>query len=101
MASSTFHPASNRSGTRGTSAAPLPIDARPRQPRQDHSASTLSMPTSASLAPKCQKLVGFPSVEIKREIPTESMAALSVSPVSSDTLVSDHKVKVERAITPE
>ena len=95
------HSLAPTSGTACSNAAQLPIDPRPRQPRQDHSASTSSMPTLASLAPKCQKLVGFPSVEIKPEIPTESMAALSVSPVSSETLVGDHNVKVERAITPE
>ena len=92
------HPLVTTSGTGCLKTAQPPIDPKPRQPRQGHSA-----PTSGSPAPKRQK-VESSSVEIKREIPTETMAsssALSVSPVSSETLVSDHRTKVERGITPE
>jgi hypothetical protein len=95
------HSLATTSGTGWPNTAQAPIDPKPRQ---GHSASTSSMPTSESPAPKRQKLVGSPSVEIKREIPTETMAssfALSVSPVSSETLVGDHRIKVERGITPE
>ncbi|KAI9464485.1 hypothetical protein BJY52DRAFT_821213 [Lactarius psammicola] len=92
------------SGTGCPNTAQTPIDTIPRQPRQGHSASTPSIPTSGSPAPKRQKLEGSPSVEVKHEIPTETMASnfvFSVSPVSSETLVGDHKVKVERDISPE
>ncbi len=92
------------SGTGCPNSAQSPIDTIPRQPSQGHSASTLSMPMSGSPAPKRQKLEASLSVEVKREIPTETMAsnfAFSVSPVSSETLVSDHRVKVERDISPE
>ena len=94
------------SGSGWPHTAQSPVDTRPRQPRQNHhSASTPELPTTGSPALKRQKLVmGSPSVETKLEIPTETMAssiASSVSPVSSETLVSDHKVKVERGVSPE
>lgn len=92
------------SGTGCPNTAQSPIDTIPRPPRPGHSASTPSIPASRSPAPKRQKLEGSPRVEIKREIPTETMGsnfASSVSPVSSETLVSNPKVKVERGISPE
>ncbi|KAH9175904.1 hypothetical protein EDB89DRAFT_235717 [Lactarius sanguifluus] len=88
------------SGTGCPNTAQSPIDTIPRPPRPGHSASTPSpsIPASGSPAPKRQKLEGSPRVEIKREIPTETMGsnfASSVSPVSSET---NPKVKVERGI---
>lgn len=97
-------PLATTGGRRCPNTAQNPIDTNPRQPREGHSASTPSMPTSGSPAPKRRKLEGSPSGETKREIPTETMTpvfALSVSPVSSETLVSDHKVKMERSISLE
>jgi hypothetical protein len=65
---------------------------------------TPSMLTLEAPAPKRRKLESPPRPEMKREFPTETTAftfASSVSPVSSVTLVGDHKVKRERSISPE
>jgi hypothetical protein len=81
-----------------------PIDAGLRQPRQGCSVSASEMSTSGPSASKRQRQLDSPSVEIKHEVPTETMAssfASSVSPVSSETLVGEHLVKMERDISPE
>ena len=91
-------------GTGCLNTARSSTDTGPRSPRQSHSASALEMLTPGSPVPKRQELVGSPRVEVKLEIPPETMVSSitsSVSPVSSETLVGDHKVKVERSISPE
>ena len=72
-------------------------------PRLGSFPSISSMPTVDVPTPKRRKLESSPPPEIKREFPTEAAAAstfTSVSPVSSVTLVGDHKVKRERSISP-
>lgn len=80
-----------------------PIDAGPRQLRQGHSVSAPEWPTSGSSVSMRQRQLASPKVEIKHEIPTETASsfASSVSPVSSETLVGEHKVKKERDMSPE
>ena len=98
------HSLATAGGTGYLNTAQSSTDTRPRSPRRGHSASTPKMPTLGSPVPKRQKLVGSPRVEVKLEIPSEAMVpslTSSVSPVSSETLVSDHKVKMERSISPE
>ncbi|KAI0255707.1 hypothetical protein BJV78DRAFT_1172590 [Lactifluus subvellereus] len=93
-------PATGGSGPRHPNAAQPPNDIAPRLGSFPLTPST---PTVDALAPKRRKLESTPPPEIKREFPTEVMAATftSVSPVSSVTLVGDHKVKRERSISPE
>ena len=97
------HSLATTSGTGWPNTAQSPIYT---VPRQGHAEFTSSWPASGSSAPERPKPkpAGSPAVDIKREIPTETTASsfsLSVSPVSSETLVGDHKVKVERSVTPE
>jgi len=79
-------------------------DIESRQSRLGHTASTPSLPTSESPAPKRRKLEGSPSVEVRDKISTGTIASnfpFSVSSASSETLVSDPRVKVERSDSPE
>ena len=55
-------------------------------------------------APKRRKLKGAPFAEIKRGFPTEKIVSAvtpSASPVSSERLVGEHRVKRERSLSPE
>ncbi|KAF8269684.1 hypothetical protein EI94DRAFT_924285 [Lactarius quietus] len=97
-------PLATTGGTGYPNTTQTPMDTGPRQPRQGYCASTLEIPVSVSPASNCHRLLDYPSVGIKHEIPTQTMASRftpSVSPVSSETLVSDNKVKVERSVSPE
>lgn len=66
-------------------------------------ASVPSVLPRGAPAPKRRKLEGSPLTRMKRGHTTEKMMAFmsSVSPVSSETLVGEHRIKRERSISPE
>ena len=89
---------------------PLSTPANAAQPtridtwRQRDLPSAPSVPLPEPPAPKRQKLEGAPFPEIKGGCPTEktvSNLTPSVSPVSSETLVGEHRVKRERSTSPD
>jgi hypothetical protein len=84
----------------GPKRATSPIAAIDATPRLDNFVSVSSMSDAPPAKRRKQE-----SPEIKREPPTAETATLtvasSVSPVSSVTLVGDHKVKRERSASPE
>lgn len=62
------------------------------------------VPAPEPPAPKRRKLEGASFAEIKRGCPTEKIVSTltsSVSPVSSETLVGEHRIKRERSISPD
>jgi hypothetical protein len=89
---------------------PLSTPANAAQPTTNHTRRQRILPSAPSVpapeppASKRRKLEGAPFAEIKRGCPTEkivSTSTSSVSPVSSETLVGEHRVKRERSISPD
>ena len=89
---------------------PISTPASAAQPASDHTWRPRILPSEPSMlpseppAPKRRKREGAPFAEIKRGFPTEKIVSAVTSPASpvpSETLAGEHRIKRERSLSPE